>query len=109
MVRVSNSAINKTVAWRVRDAMARHPSLNSATARISIHTDLGATGQCTVVLDGWTLDDRVRRLAVKLAVRAAGCCPVQARLDTERPLGQTGANKNPTVLISSNDRAPTPG
>ncbi|MCB0090573.1 MAG: hypothetical protein KDE54_21870, partial [Caldilineaceae bacterium] len=66
MVKVSNNAAEKMVAWRVRDAMARHPSLNSASARIDVRTERNEAGQLVVVLHGWTLDEQLHRLAFRL-------------------------------------------
>lgn len=107
MVRVANSATNKVVAWRVRDAMARHPSLNSATAQITIYTKRGVSGQHTVLLDGWALDERVRQLAIRLAVRAAGCHAVQAHLHTRPTRPVVSANEKYTLLLSDGNKVPT--
>ncbi|MCB0097001.1 MAG: hypothetical protein KDE46_14830 [Caldilineaceae bacterium] len=81
MVKVSNNAAEKMVAWRVRDAMARHPSLNSASARIDVRTERNEAGQLVVVLHGWTLDEQLHRLAFRLAMNATAC-PVQIKLAT---------------------------
>jgi alkylhydroperoxidase/carboxymuconolactone decarboxylase family protein YurZ len=107
MVRVANSAANKVIAWRVRDAMARHPSLNSATARITVHTRQNMNGQHIVVLEGWALDERVRQLAARLAVRAAGCHAVQVRVHTRTARATMGANEKYTLLLSSDNETPT--
>ena len=112
MVKVAKTATNKIIAWRVRDAMARHPSLNSATACIVVHTGPSAAGPNSVQLEGWTLDDRVRQLAISLAVRAAGCHPVQSRLHTERArlmesILPKSANEKHILLLSCGNEAPT--
>src|SRR5690606_6179772 len=62
MVRVSHGTADRITAWRVRDALACHPLLGGATAQISIHADFES-----VTLEGWTLDDRVQQLAIRLA------------------------------------------
>lgn len=79
MVRVEINATNPDTAWRVRDALASHPLLGGATAHITII----ASHHC-VVVEGWTVDDQVKQLAVRLARRAAGRCPVQLRLTSRQ-------------------------
>jgi hypothetical protein len=76
MVRVALNADNPDIAWRVRDALASHPLLGGATAQLTVI----ASAQC-VVLEGWTLDDQVKQLAIRLARRAAGHCAVQTRVN----------------------------
>jgi osmotically-inducible protein OsmY len=81
MVRVEINTADPDTAWRVRDALASHPLLGGATAQITV----GASQQC-VVLEGWTVDDRVKQLALRLARRAAGRCVVQIRLHSRQHL-----------------------
>ncbi|MCC6457443.1 MAG: BON domain-containing protein [Caldilineaceae bacterium] len=83
MVRVAMNAADPNTAWRVRDALASHPLLGGATAQITVV----ASHHC-VVLEGWTVDDEVKQLAMRLARRAAGQCMVQIRL-TSRQLART--------------------
>ncbi|MEZ4708416.1 MAG: hypothetical protein R3A44_14485 [Caldilineaceae bacterium] len=108
MVKVSNKATEKMVAWRVRDAMARHPSLNSASAQIDVRTERNELGQLVVVLRGWTLDEQLHRLALRLAARATNC-PVQIKLRSfsGADLSPNGANKNQTQHLFSTDNPPT--
>lgn len=75
MICVSPSTIDKATAWRVRDAMARHPLLGGAIAQIQIHA-------CreVVTLEGWVLDEGLQQLATRIAVRAAGSRPVSPQL-----------------------------
>lgn len=75
MVRVAIDAADPDTAWRVRDALASHPLLGGATAQITVV----ANHHC-VVLEGWTVDDEVKQLAIRLARRAAGRSAVQMRL-----------------------------
>ncbi len=75
MVRVDLNTADPCTAWRVRDALASHPLLGGATAHITIRATL--TG---VLLEGWTVDDEVQRLAQLLARRAAGKRSVELRL-----------------------------
>jgi hypothetical protein len=79
MVRVAMNAANPDTAWRVRDALASHPLLGGATAQITVV----ASHHC-VVLEGWTVDDEVKQLAMRLARRAAGHCVVQLRLTSHQ-------------------------
>jgi hypothetical protein len=76
MVRVEINAAAPAIAWRVRDALASHPLLGGATAQITVV----ASTRC-VILEGWTVDEQVRQLAIRLARRAAGHCPVQIQVD----------------------------
>jgi hypothetical protein len=75
MVKVSAAAIDQSMAWRVRDALASHPLLGGATACISV-----VAGPDRIVLEGWTLDEHVRQIALRMALRSAGKRPVQANL-----------------------------
>jgi hypothetical protein len=75
MVRVAINAANPDTAWRVRDALASHPLLGGATAQLTV-----IAGAHCVVLEGWTVDDQVKQLAIRLAKRAAGHCAVQIRV-----------------------------
>jgi hypothetical protein len=77
MVRVALNAANSDIAWRVRDALASHPLLGGATAQLTVI----ASTHC-VVLEGWTVDDQVKQLAIRLAKRAAGRCAVQMRVQS---------------------------
>lgn len=79
MVRVHPTTTDKITAWRVRDALACHPLLGGATAQISV-----TAGRESVVLDGWTLDDRLVQEAQRLARRVAGRRVVQIQLQTTR-------------------------
>lgn len=92
MVRVSHGAADRVTAWRVRDALAVHPLLGGATARIDILADFDA-----VILEGWTLDNQVQQLALRLARRAAGTRPVQMHLRIRRC--SSGANATQTDKI----------
>jgi hypothetical protein len=77
MVRVAVNAADLNTAWRVRDALASHPLLGGATAQITV-----VAGPHCVLLEGWTVDDQVKQLAIRLARRAAGKCVVQMRLES---------------------------
>lgn len=81
MVRVAINAADPDTAWRVRDALASHPLLGGATAQITV-----VANHHSVVLEGWTVDDQVRQLAIRLARRAAGRCVVQMRLQSRQYL-----------------------
>lgn len=87
MVRVSHGTADRITAWRVRDALACHPLLGGATAQISIQADFES-----VTLEGWTLDDRVQQLAIRLAMRAAGRRAVQTHLHNRPERAGSGAN-----------------
>jgi hypothetical protein len=83
MVRVSNRATDPAIAWRVRDALATHPLLSgAATAQIHIYA-------ChdSIVLEGWTMDEPLRQMAIRLALRAAGRRPVRQMLRVKSALG----------------------
>ncbi len=79
MISVSPSTIDKATAWRVRDALARHPLLGGAIAQIQIHA-------CreVVTLEGWVLDDGLQQLATRLATRAAGSRPVSPQIQVRQ-------------------------
>jgi len=77
MVKVNHHTTDRVVAWRVRDALAAHPLLGSATAQIQIIANYEG-----VVLEGWVLDERLIQLAIRLAKGAAGKRCIQARLHT---------------------------
>jgi hypothetical protein len=81
MVRVAISAADPDTAWRVRDALASHPLLGGATAQITV-----IACHHYVELEGWTVDEQVKQLALRLARRAAGRCVVQLRLHNHAPL-----------------------
>lgn len=81
MVRVELNLADPAIAWRVRDALAGHPLLGGATAQITViacHHGL--------ILEGWTVDDRVTQLAMRLARRAAGQCPIKMQLHSRKCL-----------------------
>jgi len=84
MVRVSRSASDPITAWRVRDALAAHPLLGGATAQISVMASYE-----TVILEGWTRDEKLQQVATRLALRAAGRRPVQTHLRI-RPTCRSG-------------------
>jgi hypothetical protein len=79
MVRVHGDTSDRATAWRIRDALAAHPLLGGGAAQIRII----ATRE-GIVLEGWTLDEDVRQLAVRMAHRAAGRRAVQLRLHVTR-------------------------
>ncbi len=79
MVRVSSIASDQVTAWRVRDALAMHPLLGGATAQICVTASYES-----IILEGWTLDEGLQKLAVKLALRAAGHHCVQPRMHTNQ-------------------------
>jgi osmotically-inducible protein OsmY len=75
MICVSPSTIDQATAWRVRDAMARHPLLGGAIVQIQIEACRDA-----VTLEGWVLDEGLQQLAIQIARRAAGSRVVMERL-----------------------------
>lgn len=75
MVRVSAATTDPITAWRIRDAMAAHPLLGGATGQIEV-----CAGHECVVLEGWTLDEGLIRMAEKLAKQVAGKRTVENRL-----------------------------
>lgn len=77
MVRVDHTTVDKAVAWRIRDALASHPSLGGCTARINI-----IAGADDVILIGWVSDEKLTQIVARLAQRAAGKRPVQLQLQT---------------------------
>ena len=77
MVRVDRTTVDKAVAWRIRDALASHPSLGGCTARINII----ANGD-DVTLSGWIADEKLIQVISLLARRAAGKRPVHLHLQT---------------------------
>jgi osmotically-inducible protein OsmY len=79
MVRVEINAANPNMAWRVRDALASHPLLGGATAQITVVANHNG-----VILEGWTVDDQIKQLAIRLARRAAGRCTVHMRLHSRQ-------------------------
>ena len=79
MVRVEVNTANPDTAWRVRDALASHPLLGGATAQITVM----ASHHC-VMLEGWTVDEQVKQLAMRLARRAAGRCAIQLCLQSRQ-------------------------
>lgn len=94
MVRVSQNATDRVIAWRVRDALAGHPLLGGATAQISIRADFDS-----VTLEGCALDERVEQLALRLAMRAAGRRPVRTLLRIRHCAAGHGANATLTDEI----------
>jgi len=79
MVSVHSDTSDRAMAWRIRDAMAAHPLLGGAAAQIRVTATRDG-----IVLEGWTLDEEVRGLAVRMAQRAAGRRSVQWRLNVAR-------------------------
>jgi hypothetical protein len=79
MVRVSRIASDQATAWRIRDALAIHPLLGGATAQINIIANYEA-----VILEGWTIDEELIGLAIRLALPAAGHRTVQPQLRVQR-------------------------
>lgn len=79
MVRVSTVTTDSVTAWRIRDALAAYPLLGGATAQIYV----AASYDC-IILEGWTLDEELRKVAVRLAKQAAGNRPVDNRIRTNR-------------------------
>jgi osmotically-inducible protein OsmY len=79
MVRVSAVTTDSVTAWRIRDALAAYPLLGGATAQIYV----AASYDC-VILEGWALDDALRKVAVRLAKQVAGNRPVDSRIRTKR-------------------------
>ena len=75
MVNVHGSTTDLATAWRVRDALAAHPLLGGATARISV-----LATRRGVSLHGWAHDAAIEQLALRLARRAAGCRPLSLAL-----------------------------
>lgn len=78
MVKVATGTIDPSMAWRVRDALASHPLLGGATACITV-----LAGPDRIVLEGWTHDEQVCGLALRMAMRSAGHRPVQTNLRTQ--------------------------
>ena len=79
MIRVSPSTIDQAMAWRVRDALARHPLLGGAITQIQIKACREA-----VTLEGWVLDEGLQELAKRIAAREAGSRPVAEQLNVRR-------------------------
>ncbi len=75
MVSVQPNTSDRVTAWRIRDALAAHPLLGGAAAQIRITATHDG-----ISLEGWVLDEDVRTLAAKMALRAAGRRSVQFRL-----------------------------
>jgi osmotically-inducible protein OsmY len=84
MIRVSPSTIDQATAWRVRDALARHPLLGGAIVQIQINACRNV-----VTLEGWVLDEGLQQLATHIAMRAAGSRPVVERLRIRRTATST--------------------
>ncbi len=80
MVRVFPTTHNKALAWRVRDALARHPLLGGGMAHIEVDAQTEI-----VILQGWVMDAKLEHTALQLARRAAGSRPVQTRLVVREP------------------------
>lgn len=81
MVRVHRATTDLATAWRIRDELAGHPLLGGAAAHIEV-----LAGFEKVELDGWTDDENLTRLAVRLTVRAAGRRAVRTRLSLRNGL-----------------------
>lgn len=75
MIQVSSGSGDTALAWRVRDALARHPLLGGATTDITIEVS-----SQIITLEGWVLDEGLSDLAQRLASRAAGRHPIRLRL-----------------------------
>jgi hypothetical protein len=75
MVRVHQATTDLATAWRIRDELACHPLLGGAAAHIEVRA-----GFEKVELDGWTDDETLTRVAIRLTVRAAGRRAVRAQL-----------------------------
>jgi osmotically-inducible protein OsmY len=75
MVRVDSTTTDRITAWRIRDALASHPTLGGGTADICVVADYSS-----VVLQGWAMDSKVHDLAMKMATRAAGRRTVSMQL-----------------------------
>lgn len=75
MVKIDRNTTDPIVGWRVRDALAAHPLLGGHLAEIAI-----IAGYEGVILDGWIQDEQVKRLAIKLAKRAAGSRSIHTNL-----------------------------
>ena len=82
MVRVATGASDQAMAWRVRDSLAAHPLLGGRSADIEIMANRDG-----IVLEGWTADNAVLDLAVKMALRAAGRRSVSTHLEVLRYRG----------------------
>ena len=67
MVRVHAMTTDKITAWRIRDALSRHPLLGGGTAQIDVEVV-----HEQVILTGWTADERLVQLVEQLVRRAAG-------------------------------------
>lgn len=93
MIQVSSSSREMAIAWRVRDALARHPLLGGATADIQIE-------MCShvVVLEGWVLDEGLSDLVHRLASRAAGQRPIRTSLRVRRP-GRRARDISPSIAV----------
>ena len=83
MVKVSQQTKDHATAWRVRDAMARHPLLGGCAVRILVCGE-----RRHVTLNGWAGDRRLAELALHLARRAAGNSSVSSELLTREPSEQ---------------------
>jgi hypothetical protein len=90
MVRVSSVVCDPITAWRIRDVLASHPLLGGATAQIYV-----TAGHDYVVLEGWTLDEELSRLAYKLARQAAGNRPVKTRLQANHCANRSAQARDP--------------
>ena len=75
MVKVSYCTSDQMTAWRIRDVLAAHPLLGGATA----HIDVTASHE-RIVLEGWTIDEELRKSAVALAIQVAGRRAVEPRI-----------------------------
>lgn len=84
MVRVSTVASDPVTAWRIRDALAAHPLLGCATAQIAVTAD-----HESVILEGWTFDEGLIRIATKLAKQAAGKRSVHNRIQAKNRQDQS--------------------
>ena len=78
MVKVAAGTYDQSTAWRVRDGTGEPSLLGGATACITVFVDADR-----VVLKGWTLDEYVLQVAMRVAVRSAGRRPVQSHLHAQ--------------------------
>lgn len=96
MICVARSAVDLATAWRVRDALARHPLLAGSVTRIQINAS-----RENISLEGWVLDEQLQQLAQQIALREAGCRPVLIRL-------VTGVNSVPDQPVPVQQAPPHP-
>lgn len=98
MIRVAATTTDKHTAWRVRDALARHPLLGGGVTHIEIEA-----GQEQITLMGWVLDEGLCQLARKIAQREAGRRSVLIRLSIHAPTesASRGPAHTPSPFVQS--------